>query len=90
MNNTVEKTKRINISINTAIYQRLKAKCFIENKSVSGFIAESVVQSLSKNNPELVEVILSSKDEEHILEILSHPENKDSMTREEFKKKFNL
>jgi predicted CopG family antitoxin len=82
--------KRINISIDQNIYQRLKAKCFIENKSISGFIAESVLLNLSKDKSSMLEEVLNATEEEELLAILNNPENKERMTHNELKNKFNL
>lgn len=90
MKNMTTKTKRINVSIDPKIYQRLKAKCFIENKSVSGFITESVLLNLSKDTSNLVEEILSATEEDEILALLSDPENQEHISRDEFKKRFKL
>jgi len=84
------KTKRINISISPSVYQRLKTKCFIENKSVSGFITESVLLNLSKDTSNIIEEVLSAKEEDEILAILSNHENQERITHSELKKKFNL
>lgn len=83
-------TKRINISIDPAIYQQIKAKCFLENKSVSGFITESVLLNLSKDTSSLVEEVLSATEESELLAILNNPENKERMSHSELKKQFNL
>lgn len=82
--------KRINISIDQNIYQRLKAKCFIENKSISGFIVESVLLNLSKDKSSILEEVLNATEEEELLAILNNPENKERMTHNELKNKFNF
>ena len=84
------KTKRVNISIDDSIYQRLKAKCFLENKSVSKFISESVLANLSKDTNNKVEELLSAVDEDEILSIMNDPQNKETISHEELKRKFNL
>lgn len=84
------KVKRINVTIDPNVYQKLKAKCFIENKSISGFITESVLLNLSKDTSNLVEQVLSATEEEEILALLSDPENKESISSHEFKKRFKL
>ena len=84
------KVKRINVSIDPNIYQRLKAKCFIENKSISGFITESVILNLSKDTSNHVEQILNATEEDEILSIINNPENQERISHDELKKKFNL
>lgn len=83
-------TKRINITIDPHIYQRVKAKCFLENKSISGFIMESLLLNLTQDTSTLVEEVLSASDEAQLLSILNNPENKERISHAELKKRFDL
>ena len=80
---------RLNLTIDEALYEQARAFSFIEKKSISQMIRESLNEYLSKNSKtkQQVELILEADDEKEILEILADEE---FTSNDDFKSKFNL
>lgn len=80
---------RLNLTIDEALYEQARAFSFIEKKSISQMIRESLNEYLSKNSKtkEKADLILAANDEKEILSILA---NEEFTTTEDFKNKFNL
>ncbi len=80
---------RLNLTIDENLYEQARAFSFIEKKSISQIIRESLAEYISKNTKtkEQAELILQANDEKEILSILK---NDDFISNDEFKKKFDL
>ena len=80
---------RLNLTIDEALYEQARAFSFIEKKSISQMIRESLSEYLSKNNKtkQLSNLILEADDEKEILSILA---NEEFTSSNDFKSKFNL
>ncbi|MDT8339281.1 MAG: DUF6364 family protein [Sulfurimonas sp.] len=80
---------RLNLTIDEALYEKAKAFSFLENKSISQMIRESLREYLdkSKEKKAQVELLLEATDEEEVLSILK---NDTFSSQDEFAKKFNL
>ncbi|BAS68202.1 type II toxin-antitoxin system CcdA family antitoxin [Bathymodiolus septemdierum thioautotrophic gill symbiont] len=80
---------RLNLTIDEALYEQARAVGFIEKKSISAMIRESLREYLSKNTKikEQTNLILEADDEKEILSILASDE---FTSNKEFKNKFNL
>ena len=80
---------RLNLTIDEALYERARAVSFIEKKSISQMIRESLSEYISKNSKtkQQANLILESDDQKEILSILA---NEEFTSNEEFKSKFNL
>ena len=80
---------RLNLTIDKALYERVRAVSFIEKKSISQMIRESLSEYLSKDNKtkQQANLILEADDEQEILAILA---NEDFTSNSDFKSKFNL
>ncbi|MEA2017973.1 MAG: hypothetical protein U9N59_05955 [Campylobacterota bacterium] len=80
---------RLNLTIDEALYEQARAFSFIEKKSISQMIRESLSEYISKNNKtkEQADLMLQADDEKEILSILA---NEDFSSSEDFKNKFNL
>jgi metal-responsive CopG/Arc/MetJ family transcriptional regulator len=80
---------RLNLTIDEALYEQARAFSFIEKKSISQMIRESLNEYLSKNSKtkEKADLILAADDEKEILSIMA---NEEFTTTEDFKNKFNL
>lgn len=80
---------RINLTIDEELYEQARVFSFIEKKSISAIIRESLSDYISKESlkKEQANLILESKDEKEILEILN---NDKFVSNDDFKKKFNL
>jgi hypothetical protein len=80
---------RLNLTIDEALYEQARAVSFIEKKSISAMIRESLSEYIAKNSKtkEQATLILEADDEKEILSILANEkftENKD------IKNKYNL
>lgn len=75
---------RLNISIDESSYEQARAISFIEKKSISKIIRESLKEYIEKNKTlkEQSELLLNADDEKEILEILKSDE---FMSDEDFK-----
>ncbi len=80
---------RLNLTIDEALYEQARAFSFIEKKSISQMIRESLSQYIAKNTKTTQQagLILEADDEKEILSILA---NDEFTTNNDFKNKFNL
>lgn len=80
---------RLNITIDETLYEQARAVSFIEKKSISQMIRESLTEYIEKNSKtkEQANLILEADDEKEILSILA---NDEFSSNEDFKSKFNL
>ena len=80
---------RLNLTIDEALYEQARAFSFIEKKSISQMIRESLNEYLSKNSKtkQQANLILEADDEKEILSILASEE---FTSNNDFKSKFNL
>ena len=80
---------RLNLTIDEALYEQARAVSFIENKSISQMIRESLSEYIEKNakTKEQANLILEADDEKEVLSILA---NDKFTSNEDFKNKFSL
>ena len=80
---------RLNLTIDEALYEQARAFSFIEKKSISQMVRESLNEYLSNQTKtrEQAKLILEADDEKEILSIL---ENEKFISSNDFKDKFNL
>ncbi|MGM0623289.1 MAG: hypothetical protein ACQESH_04640 [Campylobacterota bacterium] len=80
---------RLNLTIDEALYEQARAVSFIEKKSISQMIRESLSEYIAKNakTKQQADLILEADDEKEILSILA---NDEFTSNEDFKNKFNL
>ena len=80
---------RLNLTIDEALYEQARAFSFIEKKSISQMIRESLNEYLSNNTKtkQQANLILETDDEKEILSILASEE---FTSNNDFKSKFNL
>jgi hypothetical protein len=80
---------RLNLTIDEALYEQARAVSFIEKKSISQMIRESLSEYIAKNTKtkQQADLILEAEDEKEILLILA---NDEFTSNEDFKSKFNL
>jgi len=80
---------RLNLTIDEALYEQARAVSFIEKKSISQMIRESLSEYISKNSKtkQQADLILEANDKKEILAILA---NEKFTTNDDFKSKFNL
>jgi len=80
---------RLNLTIDEALYEEVRAVSFIEKKSISQMIRESLREYLAKNThtQKQATLILEANDEKEILEILA---NDEFVSNDTFQKKYNL
>ena len=80
---------RLNLTIDEALYEQVRAFSFIEKKSISAMIRESLSEYISKNTKtkQQANLILEADDEKEILSILA---NEEFISNNDFKNKFNL
>ena len=80
---------RLNLTIDETLYEKVRAVSFIEKKSISQMIRESLSEYIEKNSKtkEKASLILEADDEKEILSILA---NDEFISNDEFKNKFNL
>jgi len=78
-----------NLTIDEALYEQARAVSFIEKKSISQIVRESLKEYLAKNKKlnDKANLILEADDEKELLDILK---NDQFISDEEFKNKFNL
>ena len=80
---------RLNLTIDEALYEQARAVSFIEKKSISQMIRESLSEYIA-NNPKTkqqADLILEADDKKEILSILA---NEEFTSNDDFKSKFNL
>ena len=80
---------RLNLTIDESLYEKARAFSFLENKSISQMIRESLTDYLDKNKEKSnqAQLLLDADDEEEILAIMK---NEDFTSQDDFVKKFNL
>lgn len=80
---------RLNLTIDETLYEQARAVSFIEKKSISQMIRESLSEYIEKNakTKEQANLILEADDEKEVLSILA---NDKFTSNEDFKNKFNL
>ena len=80
---------RLNLTIDETLYEQARAVSFIEKKSISQMIRESLSEYIAKNSKtkQQADLILEADDEKEILSILA---NDEFTSNEDFKNKFNL
>ena len=80
---------RLNLTIDEALYEKTRAFSFIEKKSISSIVRESLSEYIAKhsNMEKQAELILEADDEADILDILA---NDTFSSNESFKNKFDL
>lgn len=80
---------RLNLTIDETLYEQARAVSFIEKKSISQMIRESLSEYIAKNakTKQQAKLILEADDEKEILSILA---NDEFTSNEDFKNKFNL
>jgi HPt (histidine-containing phosphotransfer) domain-containing protein len=80
---------RLNLTIDEALYEQARAFSFIEKKSISQMVRESLNEYLSSNSKikQQANLILEADDEKEILSILA---NEEFTSNNDFKNKFNL
>ncbi len=80
---------RLNLTIDEVLYEKARAVSFIEKKSISQIIRESLNDYIAKNSKmeKQADLILSAEDEKEVLSILADDE---FISDEDFKAKFNL
>jgi hypothetical protein len=80
---------RLNLTIDESLYEQARAFSFIEKKSISQIIRESLNEYLLRNAKikQQADLILEADDEKEILSILA---NEEFTSNNDFKAKFNL
>jgi len=80
---------RLNLTIDEGLYEKARAFSFLENKSISQMIRESLAEYLdkSKEKSDKAQLLLDADDEKEILAIMK---NEDFMNQDDFAKKFDL
>jgi cellulose biosynthesis protein BcsQ len=80
---------RLNLTIDEALYEQARAFSFIEKKSISAMIRESLNEYISSKTrvKQQANLILEADDEKEILSIMS---NDEFSTSNDFRTKFNL
>lgn len=80
---------RLNLTIDEKLYEQVRAVSFIEKKSISQMIRESLSEYIEKNSKikQQADLILEADDEKEILSILA---NEEFTSNNDFKSKFNL
>jgi len=80
---------RLNLTIDEGLYEKARAFSFIEKKSISQIIRESLNEYMMKHTSieKKADLILEADDEEEILNILK---NDTFSSTESFKNKFSL
>jgi metal-responsive CopG/Arc/MetJ family transcriptional regulator len=80
---------RLNLTIDEELYEQVRAVSFIEKKSISQMIRESLSEYIEKNSKtkQQANLILEADDEKEILSILA---NDEFTSNEDFKNKFKL
>jgi len=80
---------RLNLTIDEALYEQARAVSFINKKSISQMIRESLKEYLAKNSKtnKQASLILEADDEKEILDILA---NDEFVSNDNFKQTFGL
>ncbi len=80
---------RLNLTIDEKLYEQARAVSFIEKKSISQIIRESLKEYLEKNSKidKQATLLLEADDEKEVLNILT---NDEFISQNDFRKKFDL
>lgn len=80
---------RLNLTIDETLYEQARAVSFIEKKSISQMIRESLSEYITKNSKtkQQADLLLEADDEKEILAILA---NEEFTSNNDFKSKFKL
>ncbi len=80
---------RLNLTIDEGLYEKARAFSFLEKKSISQMIRESLSEYLdkSKEKSNQVQLLLEADDEKEILAIMK---NEEFTSQDDFAKKFSL
>ena len=80
---------RLNLTIDEELYEQARAVSFIEKKSISAMIRESLSEYIAKNSKtkQQAKLILEADDEKELLNILSKDE---FSSNDDLNSKFNL
>ena len=80
---------RLNLTITESLYEQARAISFIEKKSISQMIRESLSEYIEKNSKikQQADLLLDADDEKEVLSILA---NEAFTSNDDFKTKFNL
>ena len=80
---------RLNLTIDESLYEQARAFSFLENKSISQMIRESLSEYLDKSSAKKAKakLLLEANDEKEVLSILK---DDTFLSQDEFTKKFNL
>lgn len=78
--------KRLNITIDSDLYEKARTLAFIKRVSISQIIRTSLSDWLEKNK-KMIDLVLSEHDEDRLLKIL---ENDEFIESDEVKSKLNL
>lgn len=81
--------QRLNLTIDEKLYEQARAFSFVQKKSISQIIRESLTEYMNNNThaKQKAQLILEAEDEKEILDILA---NDDFISHGDFKSKFNL
>jgi hypothetical protein len=82
-----KKMKRVNLIIETDLYEKARAIAFIRRKSISEIVRGALGEWLNKNVDSNAQLLISEKDETRLLKIL---EKEEFMPSEEAKKSLGL
>ncbi|NLH75683.1 MAG: hypothetical protein GX465_01430 [Acidobacteria bacterium] len=82
-----KRMKRVNVILETELYDKARVVGFIRKKSLSEIIRDALRDWLTTNVDERAELVLSEKDERRILKILAED---DFVPMEQVKKELGL
>ena len=68
------KMKRVNIVIDSDLYDKARAVAFIKRESISGIIRKALREWMARNLDKKAQILLSEDDEERLLKILESDE----------------
>jgi len=66
--------KRVNIVIDSDLYDKARAVAFIKRESISGIIRKALREWMARNLDKKAQILLSEDDEERLLKILESDE----------------
>jgi Arc/MetJ-type ribon-helix-helix transcriptional regulator len=82
-----KKMKRINLTIDSDLYEKARTVAFIKRRSISEIMRIALGEWIKKNMDKKSEIILSAKDEAKLLKIL---ESDEFISKEKAKKILDL
>jgi Arc/MetJ-type ribon-helix-helix transcriptional regulator len=82
-----KRMKRVNVILEAELYEKARVVGFIRKKSLSEIVRDALREWLRTNVDEKAELVLSEKDERHILKILAED---DFVPLEHVKKELGL